>query len=296
MEISATQSKEELLVLNRQLQAVLRSVGRLPIDTIQATLRAVWGLSLSAGAITGLLHRVAVRGEPTYAALLKAIRGASFVPADETGWRENGQSEYLWSFSTPWARGFVYDTSRSHRVPERVLKGFQGVLVSDFYSGYPYYPGRHQRCWVHLLRDLHDPRKPYPTEGVEAFVKAVRTIYDAAKAFHSDKRLERVAARLDFHAQWVQVAMPYKDAGLPQSVLAGRMVQFESELFTFGEYPEVASQNNAAERAVRPRVIARKISGGSRSPTGSATMAVLASLFETGACGGRMRWNRVERC
>jgi hypothetical protein len=76
-------------------------------------------------------------------------------------------------------------------------------------------------------------------------------------------------------------------------VLAGRIVQFEAELFTFVEHPEVPSQNNAAERAVRPRVIARKISGGSRSPTGSKTMAVLASLFETWRLRGE---NALEAC
>ena len=64
-------------------------------------------------------------------------------------------------------------------------------------------------------------------------------------------------------------------------MLASRLLQFEAELFTFVEYPQVPSENNAAERAVRPRVIARKISGGTRSAQGSKTMAVLSSLFET---------------
>ena len=50
---------------------------------------------------------------------------------------------------------------------------------------------------------------------------------------------------------------------------------------TFVEYPQVPSENNPAERAIRPRVIARKISGGTRSPVGSQTMAVLSSLFAT---------------
>jgi hypothetical protein len=71
------------------------------------------------------------------------------------------------------------------------------------------------------------------------------------------------------------------------------MVQFEAELFTFVEHPEVPSHNNAAERAVRPRVIARKISGGSRSPTGSTTMAGLASLFETWRLRGE---DTLEAC
>ena len=70
-------------------------------------------------------------------------------------------------------------------------------------------------------------------------------------------------------------------------------MQFEAELFTFVEHPEVPSENNAAERSVRPRVIARKISGGTRSPEGSKTMAVLASLFETWRLRGE---DALEAC
>lgn len=211
----------------------------------------------------------------------EGIRASSFVHADETGWRQNGQNGSQWSFSTPDTRAFVYAQSRSHGMPEGVLAGFRGVLVSDFYSGYHYYPGLHQRCWVHLLRDLHDLQDKYPTEGVQAFVAAVRKVYDAANGFQSADRRARRAARLEFQARLLEIALPYKEIGLPQSVLAGRRVQFEAELYPFVEYPEVPSHNHAAERALRPRVIARKIRGGSRSPTGSATMAVLASLFET---------------
>ena len=81
-------------------------------------------------------------------------------------------------------------------------------------------------------------------------------------------------------------ASPYVGAFLPQSVLCKRLLHFESELFTFVEYPQVPSEYNPAERAIRPRVIARKISGGTRSPKGSQTMAVVSSLFATGQLRG----------
>lgn len=77
------------------------------------------------------------------------------------------------------------------------------------------------------------------------------------------------------------LATPYMNACLPQSVLCKRLLQFESELYTFVEHPQVPSENNAAERSVRPTVIMRKISGGTRSAAGSKTMAILAGLFGT---------------
>ena len=64
-------------------------------------------------------------------------------------------------------------------------------------------------------------------------------------------------------------------------MLAQRIERFLPELFTFVEHPEVPSDNNAAERSLRPPVTARKISGGTRSPRGSVTATMLMSLFGT---------------
>ena len=59
------------------------------------------------------------------------------------------------------------------------------------------------------------------------------------------------------------------------------MERFLPELFVFVAVPGVPAHNNLAERSVRPLVVARKISGGTRSPKGSQTRMALASLFGT---------------
>jgi hypothetical protein len=38
----------------------------------------------------------------------------------------------------------------------------EGVLVSDFYTAYDQFDGRHQRCWAHLLRDIHALKDQHP--------------------------------------------------------------------------------------------------------------------------------------
>ena len=53
--------------------------------------------------------------------------------------------------------------------------------------------------------------------------------------------------------------------------LCKRVENFLPELFVFVANPGVPAHNNLAERSVRPLVVARKISGGSRSPQGSKT-------------------------
>ncbi len=45
--------------------------------------------------------------------------------------------------------------------------------------------------------------------------------------------------------------------------------------------------NNAAERALRPAVVMRKITGGSRSEAGAKAWAILASVMRTAEQQGR---------
>ena len=53
------------------------------------------------------------------------------------------------------------------------------------------------------------------------------------------------------------------------------------ELFVFVAHSEVPPDNNAAEHSLRPMVISRKISGGTRSEQGTQTKMTLASIFGT---------------
>jgi transposase len=259
------------------------AVCREPVETIKGYLKDLYDLEISKGQIVGILHKVAEKGVPLYDGIREKIRASTYVHADETGWREDGINGYLWGFSIPDARYFVRNKSRGHQVPETELGAdFKGVLVSDFYCGYTFYLGEHQRCWVHMARDLHDLKRKHPDdEAVKTWADGVLKIYRAAKAFRSEDRRERVRARERFQVRLSALARPYARTSLPQHVLAERIERFLPELFTFVEYPEVPSDNNAAERSLRPPVVARKIRGGTRSERGSRTMAILMSLFGT---------------
>jgi transposase len=264
------------------LVAYLRQVGRLPVRGIASLLSALCHLKVSVGEVTRMLGTVAALGQDTYTALQKQLHQSAFVHGDETGWRENGANGYLWSFSTPALCFFTYPKTRAGCVVTDVLgRDYQGIVVSDFYGGYNSHLGLHQRCWVHLLRDVHALKEKFPLPGVLSWATSLRDLYDRAKAFASPEPKVRAKARVRFQEELLTLASPFVAVSLPQSVLCKRLLQFESELFTFVEYPAVPSENNPAERVIRSRVIARKISGGTRSPVGSQTMAVLSSLFAT---------------
>ena len=269
-----------------RLMALIAYLGtdcRMPKRAIQRMLRSVYGLHISVGEIVEVLHAVSRKGRPLYEDLREAVRRSPYVHADETGWREDGLNGYLWSFSTPDVRWFLHDRSRGHEVPEAVLgEDFRGILASDFYGGYNFHLGEHQRCWAHMVRDLDELAEKHPEDaGVHAWVDAVKRVYRQARDYTGKDRRERVKARERFQRSISDLARPYAGVDLPQRVLAQRIERFLPELFTFVEHPEVPSDNNAAERSLRPPVTARKVSGGTRSPRGSATAAILMSLFGT---------------
>ena len=67
----------------------------------------------------------------------------------------------------------------------------------------------------------------------------------------------------------------------PCCTLAKRVLRHQDELFQFVLVPGLPADNNLAERSIRPLVIMRKISGGSRSAAGTKTRLTLASLLHT---------------
>jgi len=267
------------------LIATLREEARLPIATIRWYLQTFHALSVSVGAIVGALRQVARAAAATVESIREEIRGSPVAHGDETGWREDGVNGYVWVFCTPVAQYFARG-SRAGAMVETVLgEEFAGVLVSDFYVGYQHYPGVKQKCWAHLLRDVHDLRVAHPDDAeVQAWAVAIHEVYRRAVAWkgaHAEDGAARQQAETVFMRELRAVYAPYTEARTPQRVLSQRMAKHLHELFVFVRERDVPPDNNEAERALRHLVTSRKISGGTRSTVGSATKMTLASLFGT---------------
>lgn len=271
------------------LISTLSVANRMPQRMIQGLLSGLFKLHISIGEINEALHRVSDWAKPTVCDILKKIRGSPDANADETGWREDGINGYLWSVSTGTVRFYYFHRRRASRIIRHILgPEFAGVLGCDFYKGYDWYMGPKQRCWAHLLRDV---KKLVEADGsVAGWSDMVNDIFKAAKKVARRKVAEpaRVRLREALQQRLLAIAEPYlKDKNAPQHVLSKRICQYLPELFTFVEHPGVASSNNAAERAIRPAVIIRKTSGGTRSARGSQTKTRLMSVFATWALQGK---------
>jgi FtsZ-binding cell division protein ZapB len=274
------------------LVSYLRTTLRLPVRAIQSYLATLHGLQLSVGEIVELTH--AVRGElqPQADELKAAMQRSPVVHGDETGWREDGRNGYVWAFVTAGAaavRYFEFDFSRSHLVAQRILGDFRGWLVTDFYAAYNLVRGRHQRCWSHLLRDLHTLKEEQAEQAeVLAWASALRALYDEAQAWLATHPpptwMEREVLYTDLVRRLCRLGEQYAFTSThPCYALAKRVLRHQDELFQFVLMPGLPADNNLAERSLRPLVVMRKISGGTRSPAGTRTRLTLASVFHTWA-------------
>lgn len=269
----------------------LRTTLRMTVRHVQTLLNTLHGLWLSTGEIIELTHRVRDSAHGTIEGLKEQIRRSAVIHGDETGWREDGQNGYVWTLATPGPDGiryYEYDRSRGQSVVDRLLKDVRDpCLVTDFYCGYNNYAGPQQRCWTHLLRALHELKEEQAQNAaVLTWAGEVRRMYDDAQAWRSAhltaSATERAALYRVLVNRAVDLGKQYAQVyDHPCNALAKRLLRHQDELFQFVLREGVNADNNLAERTIRPLVVMRKISGGTRSDKGTKTRLGLASLFGT---------------
>ena len=208
---------------------------------------------------------------------------------DETSWRQGDQRAWLWVAVTSLVTVFLIRMSRGGQVARELLgEHFSGILVTDRYSAYNWYPVRwRQVCWAHLLRDF---------EAIRGRGGASEEIGEAvlAKAHQMLRWWHRVCEgtlqRSTFRAYMRPLSREVEhllEAGSRCGVSATEgmcheLLKRREALWTFVQVEGVEPTNNAAERAIRPGVQRRKISFGTQSEEGSrfveSMMTVVATL------------------
>lgn len=240
---------------------------------------------INVGSIVEIYHRLFRLFKQVTEALLEEYRRSPVRHADETGWRNDGQSGYAWLFCTSVLAIFLFKSTRSSSVPKGVFGSDElpGVLVVDRYAGYNKLPVMIQYCYAHLLRDVEKLEKDCPDDE-EAARFAARLIPLLAQAMHlkahdvSDEEYYRQARELEKKIMAI--------CRSPAHHLGIRAIQDvftinEKRLFHWVRDRHVPADNNYAERNLRPTVIARKVSFGSSSDAGAETRSVLMSVLHT---------------
>ena len=133
------------------------------------------------------------------------------------------------------------------------------------------------------MRDIHSLKETYPKDAaLVRWAKGVKKLYAKARAWASAGGRPPSRRQLALEKRLLAWCRPYlEDPLAPHGKLCRRIERHIKELFVFVTHPQVPPDNNGAERSLRPLVISRKISGGTRSEQGTDSKMVLSSLFGT---------------
>ena len=237
------------------------------------------------GSLVDLFHRLSGYFAPLMDLIKEQYRLAPVKHADETGWRNDGQSGYAWLFCTPESSLFSFQNTRSASVPRSIFgdKKLPGVLVVDRYNAYNKAPVQIQYCYAHLLRDVEKLEKDFPdSPEVKSFVSLLVPLLSQAMHLRSQPLSDEQYYR---EAKEIQKKL-IEIIESPAQHLAIRAMQDlfhtnEHRLYHWVQDRRVPPDNNLAERDLRPTVIARKVSFGSSSDAGSKTRSILMSVLHT---------------
>lgn len=245
-----------------------------------------FGLSLTRGGLSQLLSRVAAKAESQYEALIDQLRGSPAVFADETSWWVGGPGWWLWVFTTPQTTVYRVADNRGSKVVEETLgEDFPGMLVSDCLASYDPPSCRKHKCIAHHLRALKEQEAAILERGLHSTYLTLWKLHlkDVIETWG-----QRPALSVEAYAAKVAQLRQGVDNLLEQSPEQPEEVRFRDRLRRRREHllgcleePAAEPTNNRAERALRPAVIARKVSCGNKTDRGRRAFEVLASLAAT---------------
>jgi predicted RecB family nuclease len=242
-----------------------RIVLRLPYRPITQAMEELFHETASEASIVSFVEEFADYYRRTESILVKCLRESPFVHVDETRLSIGGVDHYVWVFTDGRHVVFRLTETRETKVVQELLRGYQGVLVSDFYAGYDALDCRQEKCWVHLIRDLNEDLWKFPfDEELQNFVSAVKDlivpIIEAIDRWGlKAKHLRRFKKQVD---RFYMTVIEGREYALDVTEkYQKRFVRYRESLFRFLEADGIPWNNNTAERAIRHLAVQRKISG-----------------------------------
>ena len=126
------------------------------IDSIVDILGYHLQTKLTSGGLIDAWRRLAEVSNAWYEQIGEQARRSSHLHADETGWRVNGVTYWLWCFTNDRNCYYMIDRSRGSPALQKFFTdAFEGVLITDFWAPYESVCAEdRQYCLVHLLREL----------------------------------------------------------------------------------------------------------------------------------------------
>jgi len=283
------------------LAAILNKQMGLSLGHTRQVLSYGFGLEVSRGGLYRALARMARRAAPTYDGLLETARQAPVNGMDETGWKVGGRLQWLHVAVSAQVTVYAILPGRGYEQAAAILGvEYDGFLVHDGWA--PYYRFQcafHQSCLAHLLKRCREMAH-IASPAALAFPRAVEDVLETslelrdrhAQGEVSERGLAIAGGKLEAKLDRMLETRRRNPANRR---LARHLEHERLWLFTFLHCPGLDATNNAAERAIRGMVIARKVWGGNRTWNGARTHQILASVLRTCWQQGKDGFTRCVR-
>lgn len=255
----------------------------------------LYGIAVSDGEIANALQHKHQAWQPAYEQLKADVRASPVKHYDETPWKIVGADNagYAWVMGAAGSPNTVFHLATSRGAPHaRDLHGSAaGIRITDDYGPYRNLSGQQQLCWAHLyrvIRDLHcndnlpNEQQPYVSQWYESFA----SIYRNLRAYLAEP-YDHPARRAQSHELWQRIqvvaSQPPPKAGEPD-----KLTRLKAQLLRAGQnrlliclIANTPCDNNRAERDLRPLVLKRKRSFGSKTERGAKALSTILSICTT---------------
>ena len=266
--------------------AFMKGSCHMSYTTIQQFFKELMKLDISRGMLCKATKKASTVLKPSYDQLTQSLPDESQVNVDETGHHDNGKLHWTWCFDTSDYSLFKIDKSRGSNVLEKTLgKDFTGIVCADYWGAYRKYARlfdvQVQYCMAHLIREIrflaeHNIKKlsRWANELVEWLKKLFKTLHrrDNMTVKGYLRSMEKIKngflsrmRRSPDHKLAKKLARRFK----------GKAAE---DYFRFLTEPNVEPTNNGTERQIRPVVIDRRITQGTR---GEAAMRWCERIWTT---------------
>ena len=273
------------------------------------------GLHLPQGTLTDGLQRIKVLFEPLMPVLYERQMTEKIFHGDETRWEvfeevegKTGHRWYLWVMQSASVVYYLMAPGRGADVPKghfaKLHKDLvEVVLVCDRYSAYKCMAKAHDDlilafCWAHVRRDFLKAARSWPEleSWMFTWVDDIRELYrlNAARLKEWDKQLpldrqssafaERqcdLETKLSEMQERCEAHLQEPELHLAKHKVLSSLHNHWDGLTVFVARPEVAMDNNTAERILRNPVVGRKNYYGSGSVWSAHLAAMMFSVLQT---------------
>lgn len=278
----------------------LNSKGTIPLNRLCKILNemSMGKINLSASTIVKWEKEFSRKSKSYQNKLLGELKKENVLHVDETGWKINGKNAWMHVIVSELGAYFIVTDKRkdTEKGPLRILQDYRGCLIHDHYKGYYDLTGcKHGECNAHILRYLKggaelDKNKAC-TEMIELIQEMIREKKELIRNGSMKMDKKRIQSYEERYSAIIKQELERYAKEHPEKVKAKyvpeyikvmkRMAEYKVEHLRFIKDFTVPSDNNLAERQMRPTKAKKKISGQSLSLETANNFACIHTVVQT---------------